>query len=397
MPPVNADPRTLPEPDADARAHSRALSERIREDIARNGPMPFSRFMAYALYEPGYGYYMNPTRKFGAAGDFVTAPESAPLYSRCLARYGEMVLNGLPGGAVLELGAGSGAMAAGLLDEWARRDALPARYYILELSGELRARQQAALAALPAAVAERVQWLDSLEGFHFEGLVLANEVLDALPVERFEMQAGRPRLLCVDGDDAGGQFRWCAVEADEAVKQAVASIEADIGRRLADGYCSELNRQLPAWLATISDCLSRGVILAVDYGYPRGEYYLPERDMGTLMCHYRHRAHADPLRYPGLQDITAHVDFTAVAEAASGCGLEVAGFTHQTGLLLDSGIEVLLAELMQAGGADDTVGWSQQAKRLLLPGEMGERFKAIALTKQYNELPGFSRDQRHRL
>lgn len=393
---LSTNPRALPEPDAEALAHSRALSGRIRDDIERNGPMPFSRFMRYALYEPGYGYYMNPLRKFGAAGDFITAPESAPLFSRCLARYCETVLDGVPGAAVLELGAGDGAMAAAMLSEWLRRDTLPERYYILELSGQLRARQARALQALPAAVRERVEWLDRLEGFQFEGMVLANEVLDAMPFEVFQIDQGAPRAWCVDYRADKEGFCWQMVDPGPDLVGAVESIQADVGHRLPDGYCSECNPHLSAWLAAIADCLTRGAILAIDYGYPRREYYLPERSMGTLMCHYRHRAHADPLRYPGLQDITAHVDFTAVAEAAADCGLSVAGYTHQAGLLLDGGVETLLGELMQ-GDAAEQLYWSQQAKTLMLPGEMGERFKAIVLSKRYNTFPGFSHDQRHRL
>ena len=389
---------TLPEPDPVAAAHSARLLDQIRAEIdAAGGSIAFARFMALALYAPGLGYYCAGTRKFGPGGDFTTAPELSPLFSRCLARQCREILDALGGGTILELGAGSGIMAADLLRELHTLNALPERYAILELSGDLRDRQQQTLADRTPDLLERVVWLDTLpEAGSLRGVILGNEVLDALPVECFRITPHGPRRLEVAWTDAG-LIRREGVE-DDAVTAAVTHIEARIGQRLPEGYLSEYAPQLPEWLQSVTEPLAAGAALFIDYGYSQRDYYHPERATGTLRCHYRHRVHDDPLRLPGLQDITAHVDFTAVAQAGQAAGLHVAGYTHQNYFLFGCGLLELLAELDPA----DTVHYLDQARQvklLTLPGEMGERFQAIALTRNLDiPLRGFSfRDERRRL
>jgi len=388
---------TLPAPDPAAAAHGARLLDHIRADIvAAGGAITFARFMELALYAPGLGYYRAGARKFGSGGDFVTAPELSPLFSRCLARQCQEILAALGGGQIVELGAGTGVMAADILLELRALDALPERYAILDLSGELRQRQRQTLTERAPELLERVVWLDTLPEPGWRGVVLGNEVLDALPVERFRITAHGPRRLMVTWTGAG--LDWIEGAEDPAVTAAVARIEADLGWRLPDGYVSEYAPQLDPWLRAIAEPLAAGALLFVDYGYPRRDYYHPERTAGTLLCHYRHRAHDDPLILPGLQDITASVDFTAVADAALAAGLEVAGYTTQNHFLFGCGLMELLAEV----DAADLVRYldlTRQVKLLTLPGEMGDRFQVIALTRHLGiPLRGFAfRDGRGRL
>ncbi|HRZ53186.1 MAG TPA: SAM-dependent methyltransferase [Candidatus Contendobacter sp.] len=406
---------TLPAPDPVAAAHSARLVDLLRATIAdAGGAISFARFMDLALYAPGLGYYRAGARKFGSGGDFVTAPELSPLFSRCLARQCQEILAALGGGQILELGAGSGVMAADLLLELRALNALPERYAILELSGELRDRQRQTLARRAPEVLDRVVWLDQPPEPEFRGIVLGNEVLDALPMERFCITAHGPRRLMVRWTEAG--LVWAEGDEDPAVTAAIAGIEADLGGRLPEDYRSEYIPHLQDWLRTIAEPLAAGALLFVDYGYPRRAYYHPERTTGTLLCHYRHRAHDDPLILPGLQDITASVDFTAVAQAARAVGLDVAGYTRQNYFLFGCGLMDLLADQIppnpplekgggEAGGISsptDTVRYLEQARQvklLTLPGEMGDRFQAIALTRNLTlPLRGFSfRDERDRL
>ena len=406
---------TLPAPDPVAAAHSARLVDLLRATIAdAGGAISFARFMDLALYAPGLGYYRAGARKFGSGGDFVTAPELSPLFSRCLARQCQEILRALGGGQILELGAGSGVMAADLLLELRALNALPERYAILELSGELRDRQRQTLTRRAPEVLDRVVWLDQPPEPEFRGIVLGNEVLDALPVERFRITAHGPRRLMVRWTEAG--LAWAEGDEDPAVTAAIAGIEADLGGRLPEDYRSEYIPHLQDWLRTIAEPLAAGALLFVDYGYPRRAYYHPERTTGTLLCHYRHRAHDDPLILPGLQDITASVDFTAVAQAARAVGLDVAGYTRQNYFLFGCGLMDLLADQIppnpplekgggEAGGISsptDTVRYLEQARQvklLTLPGEMGDRFQAIALTRNLTlPLRGFSfRDERDRL
>jgi len=380
----------------DEAAHGAQVEARLRAEIARAGGwIGFARYMELALYEPCLGYYSAGASKLGAAGDFVTAPELAPLFGRCLAVQCEAVLGTLGGGDLLELGAGSGAMAATVLAELERRDALPRRYRILDVSADLRERQRETIAAAVPGLADRVEWLDRLPG-DFTGVIVANEVLDALPVERFVMRGGEVASLGVAVRE--GRLAWCEGPASERLVEAVRHIERDTGAAWPEGYVSEVNLALGPWLGAIAAALARGVMLFVDYGLPRREYYSPERSEGTLLCHFRHRFHEDPFARPGLQDITAWVDFTAVAEAALAAGLDLAGYTTQAHFLLGSGLDGFLAGA--AGlGVVPRAQLSRQAMLLTLPGEMGERFKVIALARAYGaRLRGFDlRDLRHTL
>jgi SAM-dependent MidA family methyltransferase len=313
----------------------------------------------------------------------VTAPELSGLYARCLASQCAPVLRAV-GGDVLELGAGTGRLAAGVLTRLAELEQLPRHYYILEVSADLRGRQSETLEGLPAALRSRVAWLDALPATPITGVVLANEVADALPFQRFVIDA---EALYQRG--VGLSDEAALVDAD---RPASAALRAELGRIAPNGwprrYLSELCPMLGPWVAAIAKALSRGAVFLIDYGLPRHEYYHPQRNRGTLRCHFRHRAHDDPLLYPGLQDITAWVDFTRVAEAAVDAQLEVAGFCTQAAFLLANGIE---AELAAASNTMERARLASQARVLLLPGEMGERFKVMALTRGFDEpLCGFA-------
>lgn len=388
----------LPAPDAHERALSERLSAVIRDEIARaGGTLPFARFMELALYAPGLGYYSAGRRKFGAAGDFVTAPEMGNLLARCLARNVAPVLQELADGDLLEAGAGSGALAADLLLALAELEQLPHRYLILEVSAELRARQRATINQCAAHLAGRVHWLDDLPPA-FRGVVLGNELLDAMPVERFRVVDGALRELCV----AWERDRFVWREAPPS-----AEWESIVTRRIAplalpDGYCSEIGLAAEGWVRTVAERLAAGVLLLIDYGFPRHEFYHPQRAHGTLMCHYRQRAHSDPLILAGLQDITAHVDFTAIAEAAHGAGLDILGYTSQGQFLVASGIAELasgIAELANGIDPKTRLTLTQEIKKLTLPHEMGELFKVFAAGRGVDcVLPGFAlNDRRGRL
>jgi SAM-dependent MidA family methyltransferase len=386
----------LPALTPDEASHGERLAERLREIIrASGGWIGFARFMEAALYEPGLGYYSAGARKLVAAGDFVTAPEVAPVFSRCLARQCAEVLETLGGGDILELGAGAGAMAAVVLAELDRLDRLPGTYRILDVSADLRARQRETLERAVPHLLDRVAWLDRLPE-PFDGVTVANEVLDALPVERFAIRGGEVNALGVAWQF--GRFEAAEARASVDLRRGVRAIETELGTRLPDGYVSEINVGLSAWLASVGAVQRRGVQLFVDYGLPRREYYAPERRQGTLGCHFRHRFHDDPFTRLGLQDITAWVDFTAVAEAAQAAGLEVAGYTTQAHFLIGCGIGDHVADVAHLDVAE-RVNLSRQVMVLTLPGEMGERFKVIALARDYpGALRGFAaRDLRHTL
>ncbi|MEN8206718.1 MAG: SAM-dependent methyltransferase [Pseudomonadota bacterium] len=385
----------LPAPSQQALELSVGLSSVIRREInSAGGSIPFSRYMELCLYTPGLGYYSAGQRKFGSGGDFVTAPEISPLFGRCLANACREVLESQQGGDILEFGAGSGRLAIDVLGELERMACLPGRYLILERSAELRQRQQQVIEDELPQLLDRVSWIDALPTAGFRGVMLANEVLDAMAVERFQWDGKAAGLFHVSCD--GDTFQWC-IQQDQ--DEATAAVESLVSRcQLQPGYISEANIMLPAWLQSVAAVLEQGVMLLLDYGYPRHEYYHPQRSSGTLMCHYRQRAHDDPFLWPGLQDITAHVDFTAVAEAALAADLEVTGYTTQAWFLLDCGLDNLL---QQAGPTDSTcyIELAQQAKTLILPGEMGERFKCIGLARELTTVvPGFRmQDYRNRL
>lgn len=357
-------------------ASSSALHRLIGRNLAAGGNwLSFAGFMEIALYAPLLGYYAGGSRKFGAAGDFVTAPEMTPLFAAALAvQAAEFMRSSAP--SIVEVGAGSGRLAVDLLVALEHAGTPPDDYAILELSGELAARQRSFIdATLPSRLARRVRWLDTLPE-DFCGVVIANEVLDAMPVHVLRWQRGAVFERGVAGD-AEGRLVW-AERAAEGRLLAAARDLAD-AHALPEGYVSELGLAAPAWVAAWGEKLRRGALLLIDYGFPAHEFYHPQRAGGTLMCHYRHRAHADPLINVGRQDITAHVDFTAVADAAHTAGFSVAGYTAQATFLMNCGILDRLAELPEA--SVDTFRAKAAVQKLLSPAEMGELFKVIALTK----------------
>ncbi|MDA7957303.1 MAG: SAM-dependent methyltransferase, partial [Gammaproteobacteria bacterium] len=335
----------LPEPDAAGKKHSAKLCARIRRRIARGGGrISFAQFMEDALYAPELGYYAAGVAKFGADGDFTTAPQLGGVIARCLAVQFAEAFNDLElsDGELLEFGAGSGQLAADLLAAMDALNATPRRYLIVETSAALRERQRETLAS--RGYEERVRWLEHAPR-EFCGIVFANELLDAMPAARFEMNArGRACELGVCVDDAGN-FAWSrGEELPEELQRRIKLHEEETGAALADGYRGEIGLRAEKWVRDTGARIKRGALLLLDYGYPRREFYHAERRDGTLMCHYRHFAHADPFFYPGLQDISAHIDFTAIRDAAHETGLATAGFASQGAFLLSLGALDVLAE-----------------------------------------------------
>ncbi|HVC13065.1 MAG TPA: SAM-dependent methyltransferase [Burkholderiales bacterium] len=378
-------PPPLPAPDPEALAAARRLLERIGAELAAGGNwISFARYMELALYEPELGYYAGGAAKLGAPGDFVTAPEMGGLFARTLARQVAELLQ--PGDAILEFGAGSGALAATLVDELAALGAGGHEYLILEPSAELAGRQRTRLG-------KRARWPGALPQ-DFRGVMLANEVLDAMPVHALAWTGAGvlERGVCA----REGRLAWSERPAQGEVLAAARAIALELppsGR-----YESELGLAARAWMRTLGAHLERGALLAIDYGFPRREYYHPQRSMGTLQCHYRHRSHGDVFYYPGLQDITAHIDFSALAEAALESGLELLGYAPQAQFLLNCG----LTELLSAADPEDTARYAPlaaEAQRLVSPAEMGELFKVLAVGRGVRAgLRGFARgDRRHAL
>ncbi len=389
----------LPEPEKEQLDLSEALQHRIRQEIqSQGGSVFFEQFMQMALYEPGLGYYTSGLHKFGEGGDFVTAPEISPLFGRCLAHFCLPVFDMIQDRTILEFGAGSGRMAADILSELDRLESLPSAYLILELGEELRQRQAETLKNQVPHLLNRVQWLQQLPGPGFKGIVLGNELLDAMPVYRFQIGNAELQEMAVQWSAQRRGFVSVSMPPRHELIQAVGHIQQYLGHELAHGYESEVSLSQTAWVKSVSDFMQEGVALLIDYGYGRPEYYHPDRSMGTLMCHYRHRAHPDPFRYVGLQDITSYVDFTAVAEAGTGSGMDLLGYTTQCGFLLGNGLESMMPDLDSAS-QQDLLTVSRQVKTLTMPGEMGERFKVMALGKGINcGLQGFAlQDQRGRL
>jgi SAM-dependent MidA family methyltransferase len=366
-------------PNADEAAHSarvlQLISQRIR---AAGGFLDFATFMDLALYAPGLGYYSAGSTKLGAAGDFTTAPEMSDLFGRCVARQCAQLLEAVPGGSILELGAGTGRLAAVILQELATLARLPVRYDILEVSADLTERQRERIAALPEDLRSRVHWLQQLPAGGLRGVILANEVLDALPCRRFMMRSAQAQPIEELGVmlTAHGSLAWATRAAEPALTVAVEELNAQLPQPLVPPYTSEVCLLADPWIASLGAVLGHGALLLFDYGLPRTQYYHPERTSGTLTCHFKHRAHFDPLINVGVQDITAWVDFTRVALAGHAAGLSVLGFCTQAAFLLGAGIDELLG---QAQGTLAQARLNGEARRLLMPGEMGEAFKLLAL------------------
>ena len=381
---------------AEAEHAARVRAHLVAAIAAAGGWLSFERYMELALYAPGLGYYSAGARKLGPGGDFTTAPEISALFGACIAKQCVEVLAMLPRASILEIGAGSGRLAVDILRRLRAANCLPERYRILEVSADLRARQHACLCDSVPDLLDRVEWLDAPPAERFDGVVLANEVLDALPVRRFRWHSTGVEELGVAFD--GERMHWSATAASAETTRECRRLYAAASSAWDEGYSSEYCPRLGAWTREVTRSLDRGAVLWFDYGLPRAQYYLPERHDGTLICHFRHRTELDPFRHAGLQDITAWVDFTSLAEASREAGFDLAGFTTQTYFLAGLGIEQEM-QAMAAGTADAAVRLSQQARRLMMPGEMGEGFKAMAWLRGLELEPaGFRlRDLRHTL
>jgi SAM-dependent MidA family methyltransferase len=357
------------------------LNSHIKQIINETGDrISFYEFMHHALYAPGLGYYSADTRKFGSEGDFITAPEISPLFSHCIARQCQQVLATIEeNGIILEFGAGSGIMAADILKELETLDSLPKKYLILEISADLQQRQRATLEKHVPHLIDRIEWLQQLPETKLQGVILANEVLDAMPVHRFRLDEQGVSEFYVSIEES--EFKWQILPTEnEELRQAVEKLRPN----LPIGYISEINLALPAWIESLP--LATGLVLLIDYGFPNNEYYHPQRNEGTLMCHYRHQTHDNPLINVGLQDITAHVNFTAIADAAIAADLKVASYTNQANFLLAAG----LAPTIDPNDTKAYLQQAQQIKTLTLPSEMGELFKVMALTANFDSpLLGF--------
>jgi SAM-dependent MidA family methyltransferase len=384
--PANDSIAILPQPPDELKQLSKELEDRIRNLILETGPIPFPQFMDMALYEPGLGYYSAGLEKFGAQGDFVTAPESGNVFARCLAMQIEQASMGLPDYCILEVGAGSGSLAVSLLSAISR-DKLPNRYMILERSGDLREQQKQSIEAAHPELINRVEWLNEPPKELWQGIILANEVIDALPVERFRVSSGEVEQAQVT--ITGGELDWTYGKASVALRIEVERIMETPLSKLPGNYNSEICLLLTPWLQGLVASMTKGCAFFIDYGYSRRDFYAEERRNGSLICHYRHRAHDNPFFYPGLQDISAFVDFTAVAEAGDASELDCAGYTNQAMFLLGCGLEKIL-QGMESLPDQERLELAAEVKRLTLPGEMGEKFKVMALSRDKDpDLCGF--------
>jgi len=369
-------PTLLPQPDEVSAEHSTAVSARIRKKIeAAGGHISFAEFMHEALYAPGLGYYSAGSIKFGADGDFITAPEISSVFGRVLARQSAEVLRQVENGEVLEIGAGSAKLAVDILCACEELNALPPAYNILEVSADLQERQQRRLREELPHLVGRVRWLSDLPAA-FNGVIIANEVLDALPVERFVRRQSGLMQLSVAWQD--GCFIWVETEAPDRLVSAVSEIEADTGQTLPVAYTSEVSLASPLWISDLARGLKHGAIFLFDYGVSRREYYAADRTGGWLRCHFRHHAHDNALIYPGIQDLTTWIDFSSIAAAAASNGLDILGYQTQSQFLIGGGLELEMQDFMDLPPAKQ-IELSSQIKTLTLPGEMGENFKCMAL------------------
>ena len=398
--------KTLAEPGEEAKKRSLLLKQCVNSACDNaNGWIYFSDFMNIALYEPGLGYYSGGLQKFGQKGDFITAPEVSPLFGQCLANQISEVLKNFQKTSdekvfVVEFGAGSGILAVDILLELEKLGSLPEKYLILELSAELKQRQRETISKKSPHLFQYVQWLDQLPEDVTNTIVIANEVLDAMPVECFKVtdagSGNKVESLMIGVED--DKLVSCYKPADDYLVEKTITIQQRSDVLFSDGYCSEYNPAINGWLSALESKSKNLVILLIDYGYNEKEYYHPDRTNGTLMCYYQHRAHDDFFWWPGLQDITAFVNFTDVAYCAVDLGMEVSGYTTQSAFLLANGLSELHASQL-TDNVQQQIKLSQQIKTLTLPSEMGDRFKVMALTKNYDEpLKGFSMlDLRNRL
>ena len=390
------DSQELPAPGDVAQQHSEKLITLIKNEIAQNnGAISFQRYMEHALYAPGLGYYAAGSEKLGEEGDFVTAPEISLLFSQTLANAVLPALNSDQ--IILEVGAGRGRMAADILVYLKQKNKLPKEYWILELSADLRERQKQIIAETIPEFLENVKWLDELPE-QFSGVVLANELLDAMPVQLFQKTDNDINEVNVVWLDDKFSFQLKS-SFDERLVHRVKNIEDENDVEFNSGYISEINFAAEDWIKSIAESLQQGIIILIDYGFPRHEYYHAQRSQGTLMCHYRHRTHPDAFVYPGLQDITAHVDFTAMADAALEADLKVIGYTNQVSFLMGAGLLELAALNEEGISLKQQMEMASQIKKLTLPHEMGELFKVIGFSKNCNvSLPAFEfRDLREYL
>jgi len=375
-----------------AEKKSAELTQLIQQEIQSSGGfISFARFMELTLYAPDLGYYTGNTTKFGRQGDFVTAPEISPLFAKCLARQCSEIFSTLNPFSMMELGAGTGIFAKDLLQELEKLNALPDRYFIVEPSSDLRERQKKLLQATCPFYFSRIEWRETLPKEKISGIIFANEVLDALPVHCFRMGEKNIEERSVELEN--NKFNWRLTKPTADLEKSVTTLQQEI--EFPEGYESEINLALDPWIKNLSNCLQSGVILLFDYGYGRREFYHPDRTQGTLMCYYQHQRHTNPFLHVGLQDITAHVDFTAVIESAVSANLTLGGYTTQAAFLFAAG----LLELAQSETLSDVEQFKQNQaiKTLTLPSQMGEAIKVIALTKNYdNPLKGFSLQTRIR-
>lgn len=382
----------LPLPNQDSAAKSQELIKHISAIIQQQGGhIPFEKFMELALYTPKLGYYCNHLPKFGAQGDFTTAPLISPLFSRCLARFCYSILDTLKDGDIVEYGAGSGHMVCDILIELEQLHCLPKRYFIIELSAGLKKRQQDKISENCPHLLSRVEWVDSIPTESFKGVILANELFDAMPVHLFEITEDNLYEYFVTDQNKTFSFQ-------KFISKNKTLLEFYQTQSWPEQYLSEINLNLRPFIHTLANHLTSAVILFIDYGFPRHEYYHPSRNMGTLMCHYQHYAHQDPLVYPGLQDITAHVDFTAIAEAAVDNNLEVVGYTNQANFLINCSLIQLLSQ-SNLKTEKERLQQNNAIQKLTSPAEMGELFKVIAIARNFDDpLLGFQAgDKRHTL
>ena len=376
-----SDPRAL--------SNSKKLSTIIKDFVNKQGgAVGFDQYMELALYHEDLGYYCGGSQKFGVDGDFITAPEISTIFSRCLASQCIQILDDLKESSIFEIGAGDGVMAKDLLLEMKKRDSLPKKYFILEVSAELRKRQKKLLKRSIPQYISNIIWLNKMPKKKIKGIILANEVLDALPVVRFKKKSQsfkEMQVACISD-----KFIWVENSANSELTDVLIKLEEELPTQFPENYISEININLKLWLDSIQSVIEEGVLLFIDYGYSASEYYHPEKSDGNLACHFRHHLHNDPFFYPGLQDITSSVNFTAIAQHAEKLGLDVSGYCNQTYFLFGCGLEDLVCDVDSLDIKSQTI-LAQQLRMLTMPDEMGERFKVMALTKKYNKkLLGFS-------